>query len=89
MLNPNDPIDSNLASSAEFGRRGVVVETGTTAITGSFYAIQILSAANFSTLTESGQTGDAMTGFDIDPCVLYGRFTAFTLTSGRVRAYSR
>jgi hypothetical protein len=30
-----------------------------------------------------------MTGFDIDPTVIYGDFTAFTLTSGKVRAYSK
>jgi hypothetical protein len=30
-----------------------------------------------------------MTGFDIDPTVIYGDFTAFTLTSGKVRAYAK
>lgn len=84
-----DPINRREDLTAEFGRRGVVVETGTTAVTGDFYAIQILTTANFSTLTETGRTGDVMTGFDIDPQTIYGQFTAFTLTSGRVRAYSR
>ena len=73
--------------TAKMGRNGVVVETGTTAVTGDFCAIQVLTTANFSTFTESEASGDAMTGFDIDPCILLGQITAFTLTSGRVRAY--
>jgi hypothetical protein len=84
-----DVIEANPIATADFGQRGVVNETGTTAVTGSFYAIQILTTANFSLLTEGQATGDAMTGFDIAPTVLYGDFTAFTLTSGRVRAYSK
>jgi hypothetical protein len=82
-------IQQNPAGVAHFGQNGVVVETGTDAITGSFYAIQILESANFSTLTEGNKTGDAMTGFSISPTVLYGNFTAFTLASGKVRAYSK
>jgi|688.fasta_scaffold10358_9 hypothetical protein len=84
-----DPIEANPLATAEFGQRGVTVETGTTAVTGGFYAIQILETANFALLTEGQKTGDAMTGFDIDPTVIYGDFTAFTLTSGKVRAYSK
>lgn len=74
------------------GSNGVVVETGTTAITGDFYAIQVLEAATFSTFTENGTTGDAMTGFSIAAgTLLYNGMgiTAFTLTSGKVRAYKR
>lgn len=83
-----DPIEAIPQETAAFGQRGVIVETGTAAITGiSAYAIQILTTANFATLTENQKTGDAMTGFDIDPTVLYGDFTAVTLTSGRIRIY--
>lgn len=83
-----DPIESIPQETAAFGQRGVIVETGTTAITGiTAYAIQILSTANFSTLTEAQRTGDAMTGFDIDPTIIYGDFTDVTLTSGRIRIY--
>ena len=73
-------------------RNGVVTETGTTAVTGDFYAIQVLATANFSLFTETGSSGDAMTGFDIPAgTVLYNGMgiTAFTLTSGAVRAYKR
>lgn len=69
---------------------GVVVETGNTAVTGKFYAIQVLEAANFSTFTENGASGDAMTSFSIPAgTILYNGLgiTAFTLSSGRVRAY--
>jgi hypothetical protein len=73
-------------------KNGVVTESGTTAITGDFYAIQVLADANFSTFTENAATGDAMTGFSIPAgTVLYNGkgITAFTLTSGTVRAYKR
>lgn len=69
---------------------GVVVETGTDAITGKFYAIQVLSDANFSVFTENGASGDTMTGFTITAgtTIINGLgITAFTLSSGRVRAY--
>lgn len=69
---------------------GVVVETGTDAVTGKFYAIQVLADANFSAFTENGSSGDVMTGFAIPAgTVIYNGLgiTAFTLTSGKVRAY--
>lgn len=69
---------------------GVVVETGTDAVTGRFYAIQVLSDATFSAFTENGSSGDVMTGFAIPAgTVIYNGLgiTAFTLTSGKVRAY--
>ena len=37
---------------------GVVVESGTTAVTGDFYAIQVLVAATFTTFTENAKTGE-------------------------------
>lgn len=72
------------------GDAGVVVETGTTAITGQdFSAIQILTDTVFSSLTEVGNvSGDAMTSITIKaPTVIWGKFTGFTLSSGAVRAY--
>jgi hypothetical protein len=77
-----------------FGGNGVVVETGTTAITGDFCAVQILEEANFSLFTEklAKGPGDAMTGFAIPAgTILFNGLgiTAFTLTSGKVRAYNR
>lgn len=71
---------------------GVVVETGTTAVTGDFYCIQVLAEATFTTFTENGATGDAMTGFAVaaGTQIFNGQgITAFTLSSGKVRAYKR
>ena len=71
------------------GEAGVRVTTGTTAVTGTTYtAIQVLEDATFTVLTETGASGDAMTGFVIPAgMVLKGTFTAYTLASGKVRAY--
>ena len=83
-----DPIEAIPQETAAFGQRGTIVETGTTAITGiSAYAIQILTTTTFATLTENQKTGDVMTGVAIDPTVIYGDFTAVTLTSGMIRIY--
>lgn len=86
-----DPIESNPIATAEFGQRGVIVETGTSALTGlDAYAIQLLADTEFATLTESNKTGDNMTGFSIPAgTVLFGNFSAVTLTSGAVRIYSK
>ena len=71
-----------------FAEYGVVNETGTTAITGRFCALQCLADTVFATLTESNATGDALTAITISSgTILFGDFTAFTLTSGKVRAY--
>lgn len=75
-----------------FGGNGVVVESGTTAITGDFCEIVVLAEATFSAFTENGASGDAMTGFAIPAGVSIKNglgITAFTLTSGKVRAYKR
>jgi hypothetical protein len=67
----------------------VVVSTNTTPVTGNFQEIQILEAATFSALAEANSTGQAMTGFVIAAgVVLRGQFSGYTLTSGKVRAYS-
>lgn len=81
----------NLAGDAAF-MNGVVTETGTTAVTGDFYAIQVLEAATFSVFTELAASGDAMTGFAIPAgtWIYNGQgIKAFTLSSGKVRAYKR
>lgn len=71
------------------GENGVTVTANTTAVTGSFTAIQVLEDATFSVFTETGAAGQAMTGFVIQAgTILFGRITAYTLTSGKVRAYA-
>lgn len=82
-------IDLNGNSGAS---QGVVIESGTTAVTGDFYAIQVLVAATFTTFTENAASGDAMTGFAVPAgTILYNGkgITAFTMSSGTVRAYKR
>ena len=60
----------------------------TSAITGNFRAIQIVNDTVFSLLTDTGATG-SLTGVTIPAgLILFGNFTAYTLTSGVVRAYS-
>jgi hypothetical protein len=77
----------NDVDSKQFGVKGCLNETGTTAVTGNFYAIQVLEDSNFSLLTDATASGDALTGRTIVPQILFGNFSAFTLTSGAVRAY--
>lgn len=78
---------SNFYNKQASGSAGVVVRTTTTAAVGDFCEIQVLEAATFSLLTEINAIGDAMTGFSIPAGVtLKGKFTAFTLTTGKVRA---
>ncbi len=73
---------------AELGQFGGVHESGTTAITGSFFKIQCLTATTFALLT-SNIIGDVLTGI-AHPAgtILYGQFTAITLTSGEIIAYN-
>lgn len=71
------------------GLAGSVTETGTTAVTGDFYMLDCITATTFSLLTDTLGTGDALTGTALPAGTkLYGRFSAFTLTSGIVRAYN-
>lgn len=78
----------NLFDKEAAGLFGIVTETGTTAITGNFALIQCLTATTFSLLTEGNRSGDAITALSIPAgTVLRGRFSAFTLTSGAVRAH--
>lgn len=80
-----------MASKAEkqnYGEAGIVNRTTTTATTGDFCRIQCLTQTTFAALTDTLATGDALTGFAIPAGTeLQGKFTAFTLTSGAVRAY--
>ncbi len=73
---------------AELGHFGSVHESGTTALTGRFYKIHCLTATTFATLT-GNITGDAFTGI-AHPAgtIIYGDFTAITLTSGSILAYN-
>lgn len=72
---------------AEIGQYGLVYESGTTALTGVFFKIHCITETTFDTLT-GNQSGDAMTGVAFAAgTIIYGRFTAITLTSGSILAY--
>lgn len=67
---------------------GVVVTTNTTPVVGNFQAIQVLADATFSALAEENKSGQDMTGFAITAGTwLFGQFTGYTLSGGKVRAY--
>lgn len=75
------------------GQAGVTVTTNTSPVSapagGSFTAVQVLEDATFSAFAELGASGQSMTGFVVPSGVtLFGRITAYTLTSGKVRAYA-
>jgi len=80
--------DVKAAQNLALGQGGVITETGTTALTGHFVAIQILTDTVFATLTETNHSGDdATTVTYVAGSIIYGNFTAVTLTSGAVRIY--
>lgn len=71
----------------QIGYLGAVTTIDTVAVTGQFYAIQILEDANFSAFVAVGDSG-SMTGFVVQAgMIIFGRVTAYTLASGKVRAY--
>tara|TARA_B100000902_G_C27163182_1_gene839846 strand:+ start:685 stop:984 length:300 start_codon:yes stop_codon:yes gene_type:complete len=81
------------------GQAGAILETGTTAITGKeIVAISFLEDTVFTTLTpESGTNlyiGDSNNNGDTSDSItfpqgmtIFGRWSAFTLASGKVVAY--
>lgn len=72
------------------GQNGAVFESGTTALTNQkLYCIHCITDTVFSTLTnDPAWTGDTFTGVTIPAgTMLFGRFTAVTLTSGSILAY--
>lgn len=80
---PVNPIEEQ-----SFGRAGAIFESGTTAVSGSFCAVQVMSEATFSALDWPELSGDALTGVAIPTgTVIYGDIQGFTLTSGSVLAY--
>lgn len=86
IVNTSNPLPVQPIS----GNDGGVNETGTTAVTGDFFAIQVIEAATFTTLTRPDFTGDALTGVEFPAgFVIYGKCTAFTLSAGKVIAYNR
>lgn len=74
------------------GKFGVLTESGTTAVvapTGrTFGLIKVYVTATFTTLTGENESGDAATSIVYpEGSEICGTFTAFTMTSGAVRAH--
>ena len=80
------------------GQAGAIVETSTTAVTGkSIVAIQMIDDTVFTVLTPSDTTngygvgsynGDTLASITIPAgMTIYGHWTAFTLSDGKVIAY--
>jgi hypothetical protein len=82
----SDPA-ANRATSLRAGALGTVYESGTTARTGPFCKITVVTAATFSALSMDNLTGSTATGvaFPVG-MVLEGVINSFTLTSGSVLA---
>ena len=82
--------DSRRNNTLEFSHQGGVVVNDTTATTGNFGAIQVINDAVFSAITapEYTNASDLTTITITAGTGLYGRFTAFTLTSGVVVAHA-
>jgi len=69
------------------GFYGTVFESGTTPVTGDFCKFHVVAAAKFAALT-GNISGDSIVGVTCSAGQdIYGRFTAFTLTSGSVQAF--
>lgn len=85
----------SLADEMAVGEYGTVFALATSAITPPdgyvFFRIDVISAAVFTTLTSdpsSPQSGDAVAATSFPALFsLYGKFTTFTLASGKVAAY--
>ena len=82
--------DSRRNNTLEMSHQGGVVINDTTATTGNFGAIQVINDAVLSALTAPEYTNSAdLLSITISAgTVLYGRFTAITLTSGVVVAHN-
>ena len=79
------PTDAGLVS---LGQRGFIFTDDTTAVDGNFAAIQIIADTVFSALTALNSTVGGLVGVTLTAgTVIYGPFTSYDLTSGKVIAY--
>ncbi|RMH11196.1 MAG: hypothetical protein D6698_16800 [Gammaproteobacteria bacterium] len=69
------------------GQNGAVIVTDTSATSGNFYCIHFVEGGAFSALTGENLSG-TWTGVTFATnTMIFGRFSAFTLSSGKVIAY--
>lgn len=72
------------------GNKGSSAITGTTAVTGSFTALQAIDDTVVAAQTDAtGATNADLTAFTTIPAgaILFGRWTSITLTSGEMIGY--
>ena len=89
--------DENLAPSVTqetdaalvaLGQRGFIFTDDTALVNGNFAAIQIISDTVFSVLTALNSTVGGLVGVTLPAgTIIYGPFTSYDLTSGKVIAY--
>jgi hypothetical protein len=66
------------------------IDSGDGAQAGNWFALQMVGDTVLSALTAVGDSGSPLTGLTLPSgMVIYGNFTAVTVTSGYVRAYNK
>jgi hypothetical protein len=76
------------AALVSLGQRGFVYTDDTTLVNGNFAAIQIIADTIFSALTALDSTVGGLVGVTLTAgTIIYGPFTSYDLTSGKVIAY--
>jgi hypothetical protein len=79
--------DIDQDTGLQIGQNGARYVSGSA--TGIFGAIQATEDAIFTSITSSNWTGDSTAGLRLPAgASIFGAFTAFTLTSGKVLAYN-
>jgi hypothetical protein len=80
----------NQDTSLSVGEYGGKVATTTATVTGNFQAIQFISDGQFTSVSQTALTGDALTGITFPAgFVVFAAVTAFALSTGKVIAYTR
>jgi hypothetical protein len=80
-------VEGTIADYASIGYKGSIYINDTSAKTGSWRKIYVVTACVFTTLTDGLMTGTPTGPTFPAGCVLTGSFTAITLASGAVIAY--
>ena len=76
------------AALVALGQRGFVYTDDATLVNGNFAAIQIIADTVFSALTALNSTVGGLVGVTLPAgTIIYGPFTSYDLTSGKVIAY--
>jgi hypothetical protein len=76
------------AALVSLGQRGFIYTDDTTLVEGNFAAIQIIADTIFSALTALNSTVGGLVGVTLTAgTIIYGPFTSYDLTSGKVIAY--